>query len=82
MTDDSTTRKLPEAFVADDPGKDQDQDPGIFGAGRLVGSAVPETTQDKRREESSGDSETRVDEASEESFPGSDPPSFGRTKSS
>ena len=81
MTDDTTSRDLPEAFAADDPSTDPE--PGTFGAGHLVGSAVPESTRDERRDESASDvdSETKVDEASEESFPGSDPPSFGRTSS-
>ena len=81
MTDDSTHRDLPEAFVADDPSKDQE--PGQFGAGHLIGSAVPAEIQEERRDDSASDvdSETKVDEASEESFPGSDPPSFGRASS-
>ena len=81
MTDDTTRRDLPEAFAANEPSADQE--PGQFGAGHLVGSAVPESTRNERRDESASDAdiETKVDEASEESFPGSDPPSFGHTSS-
>ena len=81
MTDDTTHHDLPAAFTAEDPSGDSE--PGQFGAGHLVESAVPESTREERRDESAsdGDSETKVDEASEESFPGSDPPSFGRTAS-
>ena len=83
MTDETKRRDLPDAFAADDPSQDLDNEPGRFGAGHLVGSAVPEATQAERRDESASDteSETKVDEASEESFPGSDPPSYGRTTS-
>ncbi len=81
MTDDTARRDLPEAFIADDPSEDpkKDQKHETFGVGHLVGSVVPEGTQNERRMESDGDSEARVDEASEDSFPGSDPPAFGRT---
>ncbi len=81
MTDDTTPRDLPEAFQTDGPSEDPDTTQ--FGAGHLVGSAVPDSTRDARRDERTGDtnSESRVDEASEESFPGSDPPAFGRSSS-
>lgn len=72
-----TPQPLPDAFVADDPVQDASEDQ--FGAGRLVESAVPRQTRDARRDASEDvtDGETRVDEASEESFPGSDPPTYG-----
>ena len=81
MNDDNTPHNLPEAFAEDDPA--EQHQPGQFGAGHLVGSAVPDTTRDERRSESASDAdtETMVDEASEESFPGSDPPSYNRIPS-
>lgn len=84
MTDDTTPRDLPPAFDADEPPSDDKH--GQFGAGRLVGSAVPEEVREARRRDSedttqSGEQGSRVDEASKESFPGSDPPSHGRQTS-
>ena len=80
-TDDHSPNDLPPAFEADDPGDDQAT--GQFGAGRLVGSAVPDETREARRRASeeaipSAGGSSQVDEASEESFPGSDPPSHSR----
>lgn len=82
--DDTSPNDLPPAFGAEAPG--DDQGPDKFGAGHLIETSVPEETREARRRasedaSSSGDGSTEVDEASEESFPGSDPPSHGRTTS-
>ena len=79
MDNDTHAKDLPEAFEADDPAEHESR--GQFGAGHLVESAVPHTTREARRDASEGTDggEASVDEASEESFPGSDPPTWGST---
>lgn len=74
MTDQRDREDLPEAFQAETPpANDSDQQ---FGAGHLVESAVPEETRNARRKSNRLADEQDVEEASEESFPGSDAPSF------
>lgn len=82
MTSDTPTPSLPDAFIADDPAPDETMDQ--YGIGHLVESAVPDETREARREasEKTSDGEAKVDEASEESFPGSDPPTYGGTPTS
>lgn len=82
MSEDTPDQHLPDAFTADDPADDSGT--GQFGAGHLVESSVPDQTRNARREasEDTADGETKVDESSEESFPGSDPPTYGGTPTS
>lgn len=74
MTDDRDETELPEAFRAKTPPDADTEDQ--FGVGHLVESAVPEATRDARRKANELADEQDVEEASEESFPGSDAPSF------
>ena len=66
MTDEHPTRDLPEAFSSSDPARDQAAD--RVGAGRVV-EGEPAIQPDDNEDE-------QVDEASEESFPGSDATPF------
>ncbi|HEV2528555.1 MAG TPA: hypothetical protein VGT61_08920 [Thermomicrobiales bacterium] len=71
MTDETAKQDLPEAFTSPDPAPEDAAD--RVGAGHVVDGKPAQARGDTDDEE--------VEEASEESFPGSDPPQYrGNTR--
>ncbi len=66
MTDDTNQQDLPEAFTSPDPAEEDAS--GRIGAGRVIDG---EPSQERGETD-----DNQVEEASRESFPGSDPTPF------